>query len=391
MSIGILSSRKNKYRAMISLTLFIVTLVATPMIHTHCVAERKARRALRPQLLPVVTQQDLGNAATLTRFAAKGASKTIVIATPTGLELDAKALRKLSFDATANIVELHLPTAGGQASSAEFAKQLQPFAADTKVVVGINELGRLAKDWQVPEHQTGVTAIALEADGTTASAATLDTLRKLLGVVQGKDFKRFPLIELPAHTPSGTLAIFYSGDGGWRGLDKYVSEKFGDSGISVVGVDSLEYFWDTKPAELAATDLAEIMQHYRQAWGIKRFVLIGYSFGADVMPALYNRLPVADQEAVGNIILLSLARQTNFEIHIEGIMGKDVGQYATGPEIARLPADKVTCLYGTDESRKSGCTDTSIVGNVMAFTGNHHFNDDYETVSGKLLGVINGP
>ena len=39
----------------------------------------------------------------------------------------------------------------------------------------------------------------------------------------------------------------------------------------------------------APAGLTELMQHYRQKWGTQRFVLVGYSFGADVLPATYNR------------------------------------------------------------------------------------------------------
>lgn len=48
------------------------------------------------------------------------------------------------------------------------------------------------------------------------------------------------------------------------------------------------------------------MQHYRQKWGTQRFVLVGYSFGADVLPATYNRLPEAEQKRVDSIMLLAL-------------------------------------------------------------------------------------
>nr|WP_110947576.1 AcvB/VirJ family lysyl-phosphatidylglycerol hydrolase [Pseudomonas bohemica] len=133
------------------------------------------------------------------------------------------------------------------------------------------------------------------------------------------------------------------------------------------------------------------MEHYRRVWGIKHFILAGYSFGADVLPALYNRLPAIDQADVDSIVLLSFARNANFEIRIEGMMGEDTGKYMTAPEMAQLPAKKVFCVYGTDEARKSGCTDTVTVGKTLGIPGNHHFNDDYDTLSTYLIDFMKRP
>ncbi|MFU1924381.1 AcvB/VirJ family lysyl-phosphatidylglycerol hydrolase, partial [Klebsiella pneumoniae] len=79
------------------------------------------------------------------------------------------------------------------------------------------------------------------------------------------------------------------------------------------------------------------------------FVLAGYSFGADILPAIYNRLPGKDQQQVKAMLLLALARTGSFEIEVEGWLGKAGEEAATGPEMARLPAAKVFCIYGAEE------------------------------------------
>jgi len=65
----------------------------------------------------------------------------------------------------------------------------------------------------------------------------LDSTTPIIGVA------KLPLIELPASHPSPLLAIIVSGDGGWRDLDKVIAEKLSRNGVSVVGCDSLRYFW----------------------------------------------------------------------------------------------------------------------------------------------------
>ena len=39
-----------------------------------------------------------------------------------------------------------------------------------------------------------------------------------------------------------TLAVFYSGDGGWAALDRTVSQYLADNGVPTVGFNSLSYF-----------------------------------------------------------------------------------------------------------------------------------------------------
>jgi type IV secretory pathway VirJ component len=135
------------------------------------------------------------------------------------------------------------------------------------------------------------------------------------------------VVEVPAGQTTDTVTLFLSGDGGWRDLDRDVAGEMAKLGYPVVGIDTLRYYWQHKTPEQSAADLSELMQHYRQKWGTKRFVLTGYSFGADVLPAIYNRLPEEDQQRVDAVILLAFARSGSFEIEVEGWLGKE-GQEA---------------------------------------------------------------
>ena len=119
---------------------------------------------------------------------------------------------------------------------------------------------------------------------TAPKALLIAQLRRLLQGVSDD----LPVVEVPSTPPGDTVSLFYSGDGGWRDLDKAVAEQMAERGYPVVGVDTLRYFWQRKSPDQAASDLSEMMREYREKWHAKRFVLIGYSFGADVMPALYN-------------------------------------------------------------------------------------------------------
>ena len=197
-----------------------------------------------------------------------------------------------------------------------------------------------------------------------------------------------PVVEVPASKPSDTVTLFMSGDGGWRDLDKVVAGDMAKMGYPVVGIDVLRYYWEHKTPEQTAVDLTDLMNHYRQKWGAKRFILAGYSFGADVMPAVYNRLATEDQNRIDGIILLAFARSGSFEIHVDGWLGKAGEEATTGPEMAKLPAAKVFCVYGVEEAKTSGCTEPTAVGEAVKLPGGHHFDEDYPALAKRLIDAI---
>ena len=207
-------------------------------------------------------------------------------------------------------------------------------------------------------------------------------------VGQAGDTLKIPVVEVPAGQTADTVTLFLSGDGGWRDLDRDVAGEMAKLGYPVVGIDTLRYYWQHKSPEESAADLTELMQHYRQKWGTKRFVLTGYSFGADVLPAIYNRLPPEEQKRIDAVILLAFARSGSFEIEVEGWLGNAGKEAPTGPEMAKMPAGKVLCVYGEEEFDESGCTDKTAVGEALKLPGGHHFDEDYPALAKRMIDAV---
>ncbi|MDB6048271.1 MAG: virulence protein VirJ family [Pseudomonas sp.] len=199
---------------------------------------------------------------------------------------------------------------------------------------------------------------------------------------------KIPVVEVPAGATTDTVTLFLSGDGGWRDLDRDVAGEMAKMGYPVVGIDTLRYYWEHKTPEQTALDLAELMDHYRQKWGTKRFVLMGYSFGADVLPAIYNRLAPDEQKRVDSIVLLAFARSGSFEIQVEGWLGTAGKEAPTGIEMAKLPPEKVLCVYGAEETAESGCTESTAVGEKLMLPGGHHFDENYPALAKRMTDAI---
>ncbi|MFM0304912.1 virulence factor family protein [Paraburkholderia sediminicola] len=201
------------------------------------------------------------------------------------------------------------------------------------------------------------------------------------------DVSDLPLIELPAAHPNGLMAIVISGDGGWRDLDKTISLALQKDGISVIGVDSLRYFWSEKTPAQTSRDLARIMQTYGARWHAEHIALVGYSFGADVMPFAYNRLPDALRAKVPLIALLGFAPDADFQIRVGGWLGMPASDKAlkVQPELTRVPPAIVQCFYGGNEKDTlcPALTNTGIT--VIRTSGDHHFGGDYNALERRIL------
>jgi type IV secretory pathway VirJ component len=202
-----------------------------------------------------------------------------------------------------------------------------------------------------------------------------------------EDVSDLPLIELPAAHPTNLLAIVISGDGGWRDLDKTIGESLQKDGVSVIGIDSLRYFWSAKTPEQTSHDLARVIQAYSARWHSERVALIGYSFGADVIPFAYNRLPDAVRAKVSFVSLMGFSPDADFQIRVTGWLGMPASKDAlkVRPELAKVPPGMVQCIYGAAEEDTLCPALTSTGIEVIRTSGDHHFGGDYNVLARRIL------
>lgn len=194
-----------------------------------------------------------------------------------------------------------------------------------------------------------------------------------------------PLVALPVTGKNDSLAVMISGDGGWAGIDKQVADALNKDGIAVVGLNSLQYFWKKKDPDIAGKDLARILNHYSKAWGAKKFILVGYSSGADTLPFMASRLPEELRSRIKIVALLGLGKEANFEFHVSDWLFDADGIHQVIPEVQKLKGVNVLCIYGEDETT-SGCLSLNRRDfNVIEMKGGHHFGGDYEKLAQTIL------
>ncbi|WP_377298424.1 virulence factor family protein [Rhizobium sp. SGZ-381] len=199
-----------------------------------------------------------------------------------------------------------------------------------------------------------------------------------------------PLTILDAKPKLDTLAIIYSGDGGWRDIDSDLGDVLQADGIPVVGVDALRYFWSKKTPEQTGADLSRIIRAYRKQWNVGHVLLIGYSFGADILPATFNKLPESDRAKVIQMSLLALSHNSNFEISVSGWLGGKGSGGGGDPtkQLQTIDPKLVQCVYGT-EDEDDACKSLQPRGiETLGIDGGHHFDEDYEKLARHILDAL---
>lgn len=199
-----------------------------------------------------------------------------------------------------------------------------------------------------------------------------------------------PLVEVvPANNSGKTLAVIVSGDGGWASLDREVGDELARRGIAVVGLNALQYFWTARQPDGMAGDLARILDYYLAAWHKERVLLIGYSFGADVLPFMASRLPVGLLDKVTKLVMLGPSQQTSFEFHLSDWLGTSShkGDQPLRPEVGKIRGPQILCLYGQAEE-DSLCRDNmpaDLKWKAVAMPGGHHFDGQYKVLANIIL------
>ena len=194
-----------------------------------------------------------------------------------------------------------------------------------------------------------------------------------------------PVTEVRAAGGSAEFALLLTGDGGWAGLDQELAARLAASGVPTVGLNSLKYFWSKRTPEETARDVARLMRHYLAAWNKERVILVGYSFGADVLPFVVNRLPPELRARIASLSLLGIDSSASFEVSVADWVGGGGGA-ATRPEVAALTRVPVLCIYGAGESDSicPGLAAGALLAREQVGKG-HHFSGEYATLADRIL------
>lgn len=197
------------------------------------------------------------------------------------------------------------------------------------------------------------------------------------------------IIADPSAPRTDMMAVLYSGDGGWAGLDRDVAAALAKEGVPVVGLDSLAYFWSERTPAGAAADLNAIIEGYSTHWQRPRVVMVGYSFGADVLPYIVEHLSPAARARVKKVAMLGLSDRADFQFHLSSWLDvSSSSAYPTIPPITRLRGMPMLCVQGSEETDSACRSIPKGVASVQIVPGGHHFDGNAQLLARAILSGV---
>ncbi len=194
-----------------------------------------------------------------------------------------------------------------------------------------------------------------------------------------------PVKEWGSHAQN-PFVLYISGDGGFNRFSLDLCNVLHSSGYSVTAVDAKSYFWHKKTPEQSALDIGMYLKKEFNGRQNQDLVLVGYSFGADVLPFIIQKLPSSLRIKIRSTILISPSATTDFEIHMTDIFGYAAKRNMDVPaEINKLTDEKIVTIFGDDESDFPVSRIRINKYTNLVLPGGHHFNGETDILAHTLI------
>jgi type IV secretory pathway VirJ component len=255
--------------------------------------------------------------------------------------------------------------------------------------MGVIQLPKVGHGYSVPANWMPQMRSAFEslAGANTVVAARMTPISNTPTASSVADL---PLTIIPA-TGTGksqSFAIMLSGDGGWSSIDGAVASGLASRGVPTVGWSSLTYFWTKKSPDQAASDLARAIEHYSAMWRRPKVALVGYSFGADPLPFMVNRLPAQTRAKVSSVTLMGPNGQAEFQFQPGDWLNMTRNFLPTRPEITRLGSIPILCVYGQDETDSLCPSLPRSQSTPLVLPGGHHFGGRFDEIAAAVAAKL---
>jgi type IV secretory pathway VirJ component len=184
------------------------------------------------------------------------------------------------------------------------------------------------------------------------------------------------------------VALFFSGDLGLRfGMGPHVTQALAARGIPVMGVNSPTVFGRHRSRAEVDRVIADAVRGALARAHADRVVLIGQSFGSDVLGTGAARLPADLRAKVAAIVLVVPGQTVFFRADPTDL------SYRGTPDARALDAARtlswapLTCIYGVRET-DSLCPLLAAPVTRIALPGGHFLNNDPHRLIATIIAAL---
>ncbi|RYG05410.1 MAG: virulence factor family protein [Chitinophagaceae bacterium] len=177
--------------------------------------------------------------------------------------------------------------------------------------------------------------------------------------------------------PAHPMVIYISGDGGFNKFTMSLCESLNKQGYAVTAVNAKSYFWVKKTPQQTATSLENYLQQQFAGRKNQEWIFTGYSFGADVMPFVINKLSPEKKSKMIKALMISPSTSTDFEIHVSDMFGSAAKRSMDVlAEINRMEVPELVTVFGSEEKEFpiTGIKQKNHASIILQ--GGHHYDSD---------------
>jgi|SoiMethySBSTD1v2_1073268.scaffolds.fasta_scaffold18364_8 type IV secretory pathway VirJ component len=188
---------------------------------------------------------------------------------------------------------------------------------------------------------------------------------------------------------NATTYIFYiCGDGGLNNFSIGLCNNLNKAGYDITALNAKSYFWEKKTPEESSDNIGGYLEKLLHGKSNCRIVMVGYSFGADVMPFIISKLPGTLKNKLAGVLLISPSQYTDFEIHWLDYLGVNKKRSMDVVDgINRMNVPRTMLFFGEDESGFPA--DKAVkVDTLIKIPGGHHFDHDSRRLADILIREI---
>lgn len=187
--------------------------------------------------------------------------------------------------------------------------------------------------------------------------------------------------------PVGVL--FFSGDMGLRfGMGSFTTAALVDRGFAITGLNSPTVFAKHRTASEVDAIVAQAVRQALAQTRSNRLILIGQSFGADILQTGLAHLPLPLRPKIAAVILVVPGDQVFFRADPTGLAYRGAADSIGSRTAETIDWAPLTCIYGADET-DSLCSDIHLPSATnVRMPGGHFLGNDDKALLSHVLGAI---
>ena len=184
-------------------------------------------------------------------------------------------------------------------------------------------------------------------------------------------------------------AVLFSGDMGLRlGMGPKVAPALAAHGIPVLGVSSSVEFGTHRTQAEAEVIVANAIRTALRDTGARRVVLLGQSFGADVLAATAPYLPPDLKQRVAAIALVVPGRDVFLRADPTGLSYHGVPDVQPAAALRALDWAPVICIRGASEPESLCPALDATRADVITLPGGHFLRNDHKLLTATILRAL---